>query len=89
MHTSKRQQTVSTAMSGANANITDLKKSVGMLQAYGEYDRFISLSKKYMKDRGISIGRKHQKSLGISLGSKVHQKRPRKKSVNQNIMFNE
>jgi hypothetical protein len=36
MHTSKKN-TVSTAVSGANANVSDLKKSVGMLQAYGEY----------------------------------------------------
>ena len=69
-------------MSGANANISDLKKSVSMLQAYGEYQRFISLSKKFMKDRGISLGRKHQKSLGLSVNAKLHQKRPRKKSAN-------
>ena len=33
----------------------DLKKSVTLLQAYGEYDRFLSISKKYMKENGIVI----------------------------------
>jgi hypothetical protein len=35
-----------------------------------------------MQERGIHMGKKQQQSWGFSLNAKVHQKRPRKKSVN-------
>lgn len=35
--------------------IVDLKKSVNLLQAYGEYERFLELSKNFMKEKGISL----------------------------------
>jgi hypothetical protein len=42
-------------------NLIDLKKSVSLLQAYGEYDRFIQISKKYMRDNGIVIKKQQHK----------------------------
>ncbi len=42
-------------------NLVDLKKSVSLLHAYGEYDRFIELSKQFMKDRGIILKKKSKK----------------------------
>ena len=32
-----------------------MKKSVGLLQAYGEYQRFLDISKEYLKARGIRV----------------------------------
>jgi hypothetical protein len=75
---------------GALSGIADLKKSVGMLQAYGEFQRFVSLSKKFMKDRGISLGKKSQyRNQGISLNAKAHHKRPRKKSQGTHFIFDQ
>lgn len=31
----------------------DLKKSVNLLQAYGEYDRFLQVSKEFLKSKGL------------------------------------
>ena len=41
--------------------LNDLKKSVGLLQAYGEYKRFLSISKKFMRERGIKLNKKSKK----------------------------
>ena len=38
--------------------IHDLKKSLGLLQAYGEYQRFVSISKKFMRANKLTIQKK-------------------------------
>lgn len=79
----KRRQGTSLHQSKRNASstaITDLKKSFGMLQAYGEYQRFLQVSKKFMKDRGISVGKLKQSQWGLSLSSKSGgAKRPKRR----------
>lgn len=58
---------------------TSMKKSVGLLRAYGEYQRFLDISKQFLKERGIRVpgtlsqsrrrrrrpktGREHRKKL--------------------------
>eukprot|EP00347_Sterkiella_histriomuscorum_P009778 403339930 len=47
--------------------IVDLKKSITLLQAYGEYDRFLNMSKQYMKDKGIVIKKNLKKKKKRSI----------------------
>ena len=76
LHTTKKNASASTA-------ISDLKKSVNMLKAYGEYEKFLQISKKFMKDRGISIGKNQAaSSWGYSLGQKKGKKFKRRGSHN-------
>ena len=55
-----------------------------MLQAYGEYKRFVALSKKFVKERGISLNKKNiagggfVKNWGISINGKVKRRRKQK-----------
>ena len=56
----------------------DIKKSVNLLHAYGEYNRFISISKKFMKDKGIFMGQKQIiGTLGLNNGAKKRKRRAR------------
>jgi hypothetical protein len=64
-------------------------KSVGMLQAYGEYKRFVALSKKFVKERGISLNKKkiagggYVKNWGININGKVKRRRKQKSQPGQ------
>lgn len=50
------------------SQIIDLKKSFSLLHAYGEYGRFLEMSKHYMKEHGIVI--KKNSSDGVSNGKR-------------------
>ena len=46
-----------------------MKKSVGLLQAYGEYQRFLQVSKQFLKEKGIKVP-----------GTMSHSKRRRRRA---------
>ncbi|CDW81939.1 UNKNOWN [Stylonychia lemnae] len=82
----------------SNRQIIDLKKSVSLLQAYGEYerqllpeslfnDRFLEMSKQYMKEKGIIM----KKTLKKNKNKKVKplDQLPIEKSISQNPLGGE
>lgn len=63
------------AKGNASAQTMDMSKSIHLLSAYGEFDRFVALSKNYMKAKGgknIEIDLKNQKKLRRKIKRRTH-----------------
>ena len=58
-----------------------MKKSLGLLQAYGEYQRFLQVSKQFLQEKGVYVPG--------TLRSKRRRRRPRTGVKQRNQRFEE